>query len=79
MDKTCDLPGCENTAGDVKRCSLNQLSIGRCGMVLSIDASHDPHLKRRLLEMGLCNGTQIECVRRAPLGEQAKCVQVSVR
>jgi ferrous iron transport protein A len=92
MDKTCDLPSCSNTTGDIKKCSLNQLSVGCCGMVTHVDGDRD--LKRRLLEMGFCNGAAVEVVRRAPLGdpiefrlrgyylslrgEQAKYVQVNV-
>jgi len=94
MDKACDLPGCTNTTGDITKCSLNQLDIGCCGCVVSIDASHDRDLKRRLLEMGFCNGASVECVRRAPMGdpiefkirgynlslrgEQARLVQINV-
>ena len=29
----------------------------------------DPELRRRLLEMGFCNGATVEVVRRAPLGD----------
>jgi Fe2+ transport system protein FeoA len=29
----------------------------------------DPQLRRRLLEMGFCNGVAVEVVRRAPLGD----------
>ncbi len=94
MDKTCDLPGCSNTTGDTTKCSLNTLGIGCCGFVVSIDQTSDRDLKRRLLEMGFCNGASVECVRRAPLGdpiefklrgynlslrgEQAKLVQITV-
>lgn len=92
MDKSCDLPGCQNT-GPQSNCSLNQLGIGCCGFVTSVSGDQD--LKRRLLEMGLCKGASVEVIRRAPLGdpiefkvrgyclslrgEQAKYVQVSVK
>jgi ferrous iron transport protein A len=92
MEKTCDLPACPTT-GPVSECALNKLGVGHCGFVTNIE-SLDVDLKRRLLEMGLCNGTQVECIRRAPLGdpieyklrgynlslrgEQAKLVQVSL-
>jgi ferrous iron transport protein A len=35
--------------------------------VASVDGDVD--LRRRLLEMGFCNGTSVEVVRRAPLGD----------
>jgi Fe2+ transport system protein FeoA len=77
-------PACSNS------CSLAQLGVGCCGKVLSV--SGDADLRRRLLEMGLCGGATVECVRKAPLGdpieykirgyllslrgEQARCVTV---
>jgi Fe2+ transport system protein FeoA len=48
-------------------CTLNRLGIGQCGTVLSIDGDRD--LRRRLMEMGLCNGTKVEVVRRSPFGD----------
>jgi len=90
--KTCDLPGCTNTSS-VSACALNKLGVGCSGFVVSVAGDKD--LKRRLLEMGFCNGAAVEVIRRAPLGdpiefklrgyclslrdEQAKYVQVSVR
>ena len=83
----CDADGCTTSA-----CSLNLLGVGRCGNVVAVGG--DRELKRRLLEMGLCNGVAVECVRVAPLGdpiefklrgynlslrgEQAKFVQINV-
>jgi Fe2+ transport system protein FeoA len=29
----------------------------------------DPQVRRRLLEMGFCNGASVEVIRRAPLGD----------
>jgi len=48
-------------------CPLSTLGVGCCGKVVSVDG--DLELRRRLLEMGLCGGVTIECVRRAPLGD----------
>jgi Fe2+ transport system protein FeoA len=48
-----------------KPCFLNELGIGCRGAVLSVGG--DPEVKRRLLEMGFCNGACVEVVRRAPL------------
>ncbi|HVT90963.1 MAG TPA: FeoA family protein [Tepidisphaeraceae bacterium] len=70
--------------------SLDQLATGEHATVLSVNG--DVELRRRLLEMGFCNGAEVEVIRRAPLGdpiefrlrgyclslrdEQAKCVKV---
>jgi ferrous iron transport protein A len=48
-------------------CPLSHLSNGCCGRVASVGG--DPDLRRRLLEMGFCNGANVEVVRRAPLGD----------
>lgn len=66
MDKACDLPGCGHT-GSPKTCPLNQLAVGSCGRVVSV--AGDAEVRRRLLEMGFCNGANVEVVRRAPLGD----------
>lgn len=51
----------------VKPCCLSELAIGCRGCVVSIGG--DAELRRRLLEMGFCNGACVEAVRRAPLGD----------
>jgi ferrous iron transport protein A len=66
MDKACDLPGCSHT-GSQSTCPLNQLAVGCCGRVVSV--AGDTEVRRRLLEMGFCNGANVEVVRRAPLGD----------
>ncbi|GIW75016.1 MAG: hypothetical protein KatS3mg104_0079 [Phycisphaerae bacterium] len=48
---------------------LSCLDVGRCAYVVSIEPHADRDLKRRLLEMGFCNGASVECIRRAPLGD----------
>jgi Fe2+ transport system protein FeoA len=74
-----------------KNCPLSQLKVGCQGQVISV--SGDPDIRRRLLEMGFCNGATVEVVRRAPMGDpiefklrgyhlslrsdQASCVSVS--
>ena len=89
--KACDLPSCSHT-GSPACCTLNTMGIGCRGSVQSVTG--DPELRRRLLEMGFCNGASVEVIRRAPLGdptefrlrgyhlslrdEQAKCVQIAV-
>lgn len=92
MDKkACDLPECDHT-GKPSTCSLNRLGVGSCGAVVTVGGDLD--VRRRLLEMGFCNGATVEVVRRAPLGdpiefrlrgyhlslrdEQAKFVQIAL-
>ena len=57
----CDSPSCQKT------CQLSRLAVGECGQVLSV--AGDPDVRRRLLEMGFCNGATVEVIRRAPLGD----------
>jgi ferrous iron transport protein A len=66
MQKACDFAGCNHT-GSVDACGLNKLSIGCSGCVVSVGG--DPEIRRRLLEMGFCNGASVEVIRRAPLGD----------
>ena len=47
--------------------TLDRLSIGGSALVSSVTG--DDHVRRRLLEMGLCPGTLVEVLRRAPLGD----------
>jgi Fe2+ transport system protein FeoA len=49
----------------VRPCCLSELAVGCKGCVVSVGG--DTELKRRLLEMGFCNGACVEVVRRAPL------------
>jgi len=90
--KACDFAGCSHT-GPVETCGLNCLGVGCRGWVVSVGGDND--LRRRLLEMGFCNGAQVEVLRRAPLGdpiefrlrgyclslrdEQAKFVQIKTK
>jgi Fe2+ transport system protein FeoA len=48
-------------------CPLSRLSVGASAKVMSV--SGDTECRRRLLEMGFCNGAVVETVRRAPLGD----------
>jgi ferrous iron transport protein A len=66
MQKACDFAGC-NHVGSVSTCSLHQLGVGGCGNVVAV--SGDTDVRRRLLEMGFCNGASVEVIRRAPLGD----------
>jgi len=66
MPKTCDLSGCDHS-GPIETCQLNKLGVGCRGMVVAV--AGDGELRRRLLEMGFCNGACVEVVRRAPFGD----------
>jgi ferrous iron transport protein A len=66
--------------------------MGSSGRLACVTGDHGT--RRRLMEMGLCNGVTIEAVRKAPLGDpiefrvrgyfislradQARCVQISL-
>jgi Fe2+ transport system protein FeoA len=50
-----------------KSCPLHQLRVGCQGQVVSVSGDND--IRRRLLEMGFCNGATVEVVRRAPMGD----------
>ena len=50
-----------------KTIQLNNLAVGTSGRVASVLGERE--LRRRLLEMGFCNGARVEVIRRAPLGD----------
>jgi ferrous iron transport protein A len=72
--------------------TLDTLPMGSSGRLVTVNGDHGT--RRRLMEMGLCNGVTIEAVRKAPLGDpieyrvrgyfislradQARCVQISL-
>ena len=66
MQKGCDFGAC-NHCGTVETCALNRLGIGCRGSVVAVGG--DTEVRRRLLEMGFCNGASVEVIRRAPLGD----------
>jgi Fe2+ transport system protein FeoA len=47
--------------------SLDRLPIGQRALIVAVGG--ETSLRRRLLEMGLCPGIEVVCVRRAPLGD----------
>ena len=47
--------------------SLGDLPLRAEGIVISVRGPRD--LRRRLLEMGFCNRTRVQLIRRAPLGD----------
>ena len=52
---------------DPATCPLNKLGIGCRGFVVAVGG--DGAVRRRLLEMGFCNGVSVEVIRRAPFGD----------
>ena len=52
--------------------SLDRLRPGERGRIARIDA--EPTIKRRLMELGLVPGTEVEMVRAAPLGDPLEVV-----
>ncbi len=54
--------------------SLDRLAPGERGRIARIDA--EPSITRRLMELGLVPGTDVEMVRTAPLGDP---LEVAVR
>lgn len=47
--------------------TLDALAIGGRGCVQAVRG--EGHVRRRLLEMGVCRGVNVEVVRRAPFGD----------
>jgi Fe2+ transport system protein FeoA len=66
MQKSCDFAAC-NHCQTPETCRLNKLGIGCRGTVFTVGG--DSEIRRRLLEMGFCNGAKVEVIRRAPLGD----------
>jgi ferrous iron transport protein A len=52
---------------ECETCPLNCLTQGCCASVVSVGG--DRELRRRLLELGFCNGALVQLVRRAPFGD----------
>ena len=47
--------------------TLDQLAAGERGVIVSVDCP--PTIARRLMELGVLPGTEVEVIRRAPLGD----------
>ena len=47
--------------------SLDRVAIGAQAVIVGVGG--DLRVRRRLLEMGLCPGISVTCVRRAPMGD----------
>lgn len=54
--------------------TLDQFVVGECGVVKNMTA--EGKIKRRLLDMGITNGTQIFLRKKAPLGDP---LEITVR
>ncbi|MHB8838932.1 MAG: FeoA family protein [Gemmatimonadaceae bacterium] len=61
--------------------SLDRLAAGERAVIASVDCP--PPIARRLMELGLIPGTEVEMIRRAPLGDPmeiaARGVHLSLR
>lgn len=66
MERQCAPVGRVDTTS-LSTIQLNSLAIGQGGRVVGVSAERE--LKRRLLEMGFCNGAHVRVIRRAPLGD----------
>ena len=64
--KHCSIDLSELRSG-CETCPLSCLMRGRRATVISV--SGDREVRRRLLEMGFCNGACVEMIRRAPFGD----------
>ena len=87
------LPVLEATRSQTRVCPLNSLGLGCTGQVVSVSGERE--FRRRLLEMGFCNGADVQMMGRAPLGdpvefklrgyclclreEQAACILVALK
>ncbi|SDE97997.1 FeoA family protein [Sporomusa acidovorans] len=50
-----------------KLSSLADLMAGTAGRILSVEL--DGLLRRRVLDLGMVPGTQVECIRKSPVGD----------
>jgi len=55
-------------------CALDQLAAGERGVVAHL--SCEPSIARRLMELGLIPGAEVEVIRRAPFGDP---LEITVR
>ena len=59
--------GCDGACSGCSTCSLDCLTKGCQARVLGVRG--DREFRRRILEMGFCNGACVELIRRAPFGD----------
>ena len=48
-------------------CTLNEINVGERATVKALETKGA--MRRRLLDIGLCCGTEVKCVGRSPLGD----------
>ncbi|MBM3906592.1 MAG: ferrous iron transport protein A [Gemmatimonadetes bacterium] len=59
---------------DAGTLALDELTAGERAVIVSLDCP--PAVTRRLMELGLIPGTEVELIRRAPLGDP---IEIAVR
>ena len=47
--------------------TLDELEIGKSGVIMAVNG--EGALRRRLLDIGLVEGTRVECLQRSPAGD----------
>lgn len=63
--------------GQQTACTLDQLHAGERAVIASVDCP--PPIARRLMELGVLPGTEVEVIRRAPLGDPLEIALRGVR
>jgi ferrous iron transport protein A len=63
----CALPALPPASRQAQLCPLSCLGTGCTGRVVSVSGERE--FRRRLLEMGFCNGADVQVMGRAPLGD----------
>ena len=66
-DDVGSLPAPAPVSRRAQVCPLNCLGTGCTGRVVSVSGERE--FRRRLLEMGFCNGADVQVMGRAPLGD----------
>lgn len=51
----------------MKICTLDEVAVGERAVVKCLHTKGS--MRRRLLDIGLCSGTTVECVGRSPMGD----------
>lgn len=59
-----------------KTITLAELSKGSSGIILKLESGSNPELTRRMMEIGLLEGSRVELVHEAPFGKDPIAVRV---
>lgn len=51
----------------MKICTLDEVAVGERAIVKGLHTKGS--MRRRLLDIGLCSGTTVECIGRSPMGD----------